>query len=516
MRSPKELHYRSERKVCLATRKRARLFDEVRDAIGLFFVNGARVGLFVHLVLAAACFGLTRAADAERFFVTLGITVAVWVIGWLVRGSWPRVGRLAPALAAALLVLGWGVTLLGFLDPSNDGSLAAPEWLADLALDGATFDLAASLAAMHRTTLLLAAMLMIIDLTTETLLHRLFLLTMALTAVGLSAYFLLQKSLPDVFQLRGLDGVTPLSFATYRYWGNGASFLNLMWPPLAAIALYAWGKRALGWSIWSGCALLVFSLLFLNVSKAGQVLGLLGLGLFALVGTAALVRSRRNALPVVSRRILVVIAVPAVVLGVALWTAVPWDRWRELGSADLGNYERFQLYRMFVKIVPEAGWLGFGPGSFEKVCRSYLTPEEVALQPYIWVAHQDYLQTGVEWGYLGSLLWAALLGLGFAGLLGGMQRKPGRSSGSDDGEYDFGVLGLVRKLGKALPPADNPVLLAGAFTAVFLTALHAGFDFPMQIPSLQLYLLTWIALGWRARLDRRRISPSEDGARWEE
>jgi hypothetical protein len=31
---------------------------------------------------------------------------------------------------------------------------------------------------------------------------------------------------------------------------------------------------------------------------------------------------------------------------------------------------------------------------------------------------------------------------------------------------------------------------------MLLTAIHAAFDFPMQIPSLGLYFLIWTALGW--------------------
>jgi O-antigen ligase len=87
-------------------------------------------------------------------------------------------------------------------------------------------------------------------------------------------------------------------------------------------------------------------------------------------------------------------------------------------------------------------------------------------------AHQDYLQTIVEWGWVGAALWAVV----FAG----------------------GVW-LCFRNARALPSGDGSrTLLFTAGLALCGIGLHALVDFPLQIASLQLYVVVFLGLGWGA------------------
>ncbi len=187
-------------------------------------------------------------------------------------------------------------------------------------------------------------------------------------------FFFLQKVAPGIFNLRSEDGGTLLSFATYRYWGNGAAFLNLMWPPLAGIALQIGFNRQRGWSLWLAAALLVFAALYVNLSKAGQILGVIGLLCFAAVAGIFLARNGREMLSRISWRVVLAGAIPVAILLVALPFAMPWQRWNYMLGQGLEQNDRTLAYHFFVQLIPDAGWAGFGPGTFQSVYWQYFTP----------------------------------------------------------------------------------------------------------------------------------------------
>jgi O-antigen ligase len=119
-------------------------------------------------------------------------------------------------------------------------------------------------------------------------------------------------------------------------------------------------------------------------------------------------------------------------------------------------------------MLPDAGAWGFGPGTFAITFPHY-TQELGAAIPGIWrFAHDDYLQTVIEWGWVGASVWALLF-------FGGLVRcfhfcRRGRS-------------------------ADRALLFTSGL-ALGGVALHALVDFPLQIASLQLYTAVYLGLGW--------------------
>jgi len=84
-------------------------------------------------------------------------------------------------------------------------------------------------------------------------------------------------------------------------------------------------------------------------------------------------------------------------------------------------------------------------------------------------AHEDYLQTMVEWGVIGSAIWLVLI---VGGYLKGWRDHLQRPE-----ELSTGV----------------------AVVALTIVGVHAMVDFPMQIGSLRYYAAVYLAILWRVR-----------------
>ena len=131
-------------------------------------------------------------------------------------------------------------------------------------------------------------------------------------------------------------------------------------------------------------------------------------------------------------------------------------------------------------MVPEAGWLGFGPGTFQVVFpgyqHSYNFGERQA--PEFWTthfwphAHEDYLEMLIEWGYVGTALWAILI---VGGIWVGLRRL--RSTREFELEW----------------------LLFCSVLGITGTLVHALLDFPLQIASIQFYFCVLLGICWSAR-----------------
>src|SRR5690606_8590326 len=100
---------------------------------------------------------------------------------------------------------------------------------------------------------------------------------------------------------------------------------------------------------------------------------------------------------------------------------------------------------------------------------------ETEFEPFwLWMqfAHQDYLQIAIELGPAGFLFWAILLG-------GAV----------------FRAAGTLRRSGWNVW-ANDTVLLYSLALSLGALLLHAAGDFPLQIPSIQLYGFVLAGLCW--------------------
>jgi hypothetical protein len=351
---------------------------------------------------------------------------------------------------------------------------------------------------MLRTTALLGGMLMAIDYWTDPTRARVLMLTLVLVSFGMVLFFFQQKIADGSTVLRSVDGQYPLAFATYRYHGNGAAYLNLCWPFSAAIALFAVIRQTPAWPIWFLPLAATFIANFLNVSKAGNVLAALGIVLILALCAPFAAREIKRRRKIRPSRI-VAAALPLLIVALALPFALPWKRWDTFSQSIEAPGSRPDVYEKFIQMASDAGAAGFGPGTFGQYSSRYLKDDPLLKGIYYASAHEDYLQTVIEWGYVGTLLWALLLVPAVILLLKGVVRHSKRRHREFEG-YRIGLTDHVAAFFNSTPlPWEACVAAAGA-TAAILTALHALVDFPMQIASLQFYFLTVIALGWSYRL----------------
>ena len=91
----------------------------------------------------------------------------------------------------------------------------------------------------------------------------------------------------------------------------------------------------------------------------------------------------------------------------------PLNRWQSM-SEQIPADARWQASRVALGALADTGFFGFGPGTFRVVFPGYNSGSGHAV-PGSWrFLHEDYLQTILEWGWLGSSLWALLFFGGIA------------------------------------------------------------------------------------------------------
>ena len=155
-----------------------------------------------------------------------------------------------------------------------------------------------------------------------------------------------------------------------------------------------------------------------------------------------------------------------------------WETsWRRLNILGFNPADRSPT-EIYLRMAPDTGVMGFGPGTFSAIFPSYQKTYDFGGRtvPLFWKdgffehAHDDYLETLIEWGCLGTLLWSVLVFGGMArGVMRYFQKQPSLS-------LRWFLLCSLLALG-------------GIFT-------HALIDFPLQIASIQLYVFVLLGICW--------------------
>jgi hypothetical protein len=373
---------------------------------------------------------------------------------------------------AALLVMGWIVTLnaRGIFDPDFHRfaplEAARPDW-------AGTVDRLASFKEMLLVTGLMGALLIAADLFQDRTWRQWLVATVGFTGASVILYGLIQRSLDirEILWVHKIPGNT-WPFATYLYHGNAGAFINLVWPWAAAMTVVEFERhsRPFHRAAWAGFFVVCLAGMIVNASKAALIVGLVQ---GVILGVWALVRLWRQFQFMKLPNILIGILVIGGSIVLVGWSA-GWEdsvtRWLRIGSQLTLENPRLQAYQYAIGMLPDAGWMGFGPGTFSHVF-PYYTLEAGSRIKGMWrYLHQDYLQTMIEWGKAGAALW---FGLYAGGWIAGWWTWQFR--------------------GKYLSSGER-ALVFGSLVALFGTALHALVDFPLQIASLRLYAVVHLGL----------------------
>ncbi len=415
------------------------------------------------LVFAPWAYGATPAWAVQILDGVLGAALLAWLVGCIPGKSLPCVG-LVPFLCV-LLLIGYGAFMAWNAHYAYNPATRAFEdvatacWRLPGAMDGA----AATAATLH-VGLVLGTLLAACDFAREKTARRALLAAMAFTGASVMLLGLLQKATgaPMIFWQPG-PARSPF-FGTYYYHGNAGSFINLTLPLIFAFALRCLERKAQP-ALWFPALLVALAAAAVNFSRAAAALSLAGVAAFAL--HAAL---HRSAWAVTRAWLVTASLAGALTLVAILLAADPTQaaqKWTWLQEQLNRENPRYAAAQACLDMTRDSAPFGFGPGTFALVFPYYSGPYGAPLRGVWLQAHQDYLQSLIEWGIPGS----ALFGILYLGALARLCRNHAHVK-------------------------SDPHLRFGCALALALTGLHALVDFPFQIASLQLYVAVLVGVGW--------------------
>lgn len=286
-------------------------------------------------------------------------------------------------------------------------------------------------------------------------------------------------------------GVTTF-FATYFYHGNAGAFLNLVWPLSAGLVIRAFTSRSQPGlrALWTIVFIVTIAGVVANTSRMAQVVALVLLVVTGLRFGPGLLRKLPGAQKSVAIAGALALILALIALAQATHLEQPLNRWQSV-SEQIPADARWQASRVALGALPGAGFFGFGPGTFRVVFPGYNIGSGHPV-PGSWrFLHEDYLQTLLEWGWLGSSLWALVF---FGGIA-------------------VGILSYNRYATRDWMPRRR-VMQPLATLALAGVAMHALVDFPFQIESIQLYVATYLGVCWGSSLwyDKSEVRRHSAGA----
>ncbi len=253
-------------------------------------------------------------------------------------------------------------------------------------------------------------------------------------------------------------------FGPYAYRSNAAQYFNLLWP----VALGFWWTLRRAAHLTAGKtgqtgsrrhqlllpAVMIMAICpIISMSRGGAIIALVNLALAALILMAALKRAHGA-----TKFGLFVFVLAILYVGFAVGGEKLGDRMKEQGLHDV---TREQMYEVGRAMAAEHPVFGSGPGSFNMLFQFYRTSREE-----YWGAqlHNDWLETRITFGWVGSALIAAAL--------------------------------LVIAMRRYLP---GGIQCGWRFAALIWVGLigclaHARFDFPFQIYSILFLFLVLCAI----------------------
>src|ERR1700677_943782 len=437
----------------------------------------------IALFYAPLAYGCTRPETLPPLWILLGLAIVLGGFSFLQNNRTAPLPRVMLAAVGLILAQGWWCTL----DPVFHTVQIASTDVVDTSFDHLK-DL--SLQSMTATTFLLGGFVIASALLAQPQLRRFLLLSVAASGILICIIGIFFKIGGDRVMAYFWDrpDIDWNDFAFYRYHGNAGAFLNLVWPIILVFTRRAYSptvgffKR----TFWTAAALTCGAALMLNASKASLIIGLLILPWP--FSTLLLNMRKRKLAPVI---IIAICFLAAGIYATSHFTNEDaFDRMIDGGQVQASAGGRMLAYRQYLDAMPQLGFFGVGPGLFQVAFPYQLSPlgnVQPGLREY---AHEDFLQTMIEWGWLGSVWWFLLF---MGGLFVAFR------------SYSHRALFSSR--------TDRHLLL-GALLGVIGTLVQSLVDFPLQIASLRLFFLTLLALCWAspqllAPPEKKVVTPTE-------
>ena len=330
---------------------------------------------------------------------------------------------------SALLLLGWWMALDAHAVFDADYSIFLP-FTSPLPNAPGSVDYFLSVAMMWRVTTLLGCIWVMASLAQDARWLLRIWWAIGLAGGSIALLGLVQKATgAEMIFWQTLDRGEPAVhtfFATFYYHGNAGAYLNLALPAVLGLAFRYVTRPAnpFARALWLTLSVIMIVAVASDTSRMGQFIAALMVLTLLVLSTRKISRGVRY---MEWRTALIALVVGAL----AFWAIVQtshldrslgrWEQTRATWERDA----RWVVDRVAMKALPEAGALGFGPGTFSAVFPHFqLAAGERAQGSWLFL-HDDYLQTLLEWGWVGGLLWA---GVFFGGIFVGLRGLAGRAS----------------------------------------------------------------------------------------
>lgn len=434
------------------------------------------------LVAAAVVYGGTQTGTQwwlEWALIAVGVTYA---FAKLLSAEHFQLSRWMLGAAGVLASLGW----LSALHPVSvfDWGLrvfvptSLKTWWPWGTVDG---DI--SIHAMRRVSGMLGALLMAGDLGSHVVWRRSALSLMAWTGVAEAVFGLMHRVSGDIGNYWGTVGTLRFketAFGFFWYHGNAGAFLNLCWPLLVTMTSREFSRppsggpfeqlRRAGHVLGLLC---IASAIWVNHSRAAQAIFLVQALVTAVVlalnhaSSGTVTRGGMRSSLVVAGAFILALAI----LGYAFDLGKSLNKWARFGDGGVDALGRWGVLRTCWQWMDQVPALGFGPGTFSAVFLVKSNGMADVPSGYWQFAHNDYLQTFLEWGWMGLLFWMAI----GCSILGGLIFTTLKTVHSDRTAAQVKMLSVT--------------------VALLSLALHAFVDFPLQIFAIQLYVATLAGVG---------------------
>lgn len=420
--------------------------------------------LAIALFYAPLAYGCTRPEMLPTLFVLLALSIVAGLVSFAASRHRPAIPMLPLVCVAALLLQGWWITC----NPSFSALVSGNGSAADMGnIHRISFD------SMTATSFLLVSFVVLCGLFGHANLRRYTLLAAAFSGALISVIGIALKlgGEPLTRYVWKPAEVDWNNFALYRYHGNAGAFLNLAWPLILVFMRRAYTPtgtytRRIAWTL---CTMACAGALFLNASKASLIIGLL---ILPWPFVTRLKRLKGQSLVLLGAGTALLIA-GLLTLSSLLAQDAAFQRMTNASDVFASASGRIEAYQQYANAVPAVGFFGIGPGLF-KVAFPYQLSNmrnvgDLAVHDF---AHEDYLQTTLEWGWLGALWWFLLIA-------GGLYRAIKNYS--------------QRELFTS--KTEHRLLLA-AILGLGGTLVQALIDFPLQVASIRLFFFVLLALCW--------------------
>jgi hypothetical protein len=401
------------------------------------------------------------------------LVVGLWLLTVIIRRRLNYLNLFALFWALLILIQGFWMTYNSKFVYDNDYNLfypfnaAFPQWPGSI-------DQSVSWSFMIQVSAFLGISFMACEISQNPIWrHRLLL---ALCWTGVSIIFLgLSQHLMD-FLLLYPKGINVWPFATYYYHGNAGAYMNLVLPLMIGKLLICFRNQEnhLERSLWTCVAAIAIAGPFINASKGATPIAILILliwSVWQIKRELFHLSHAQSILTLLSLGLILTFAFAFLIYVIGPQMAI--ERWTNALSSS-GQFARGRILtsEICLKMSAKSGAWGLGPDTFHIAFPFFTNEYGNKLYGFWRYAHMDYLQTLVEWGWIGCTTWGMFF-------LGGTIR------------VGWNYLRFYEKYA-----GKDRILTLSLFLALAGLSIHMFYDFPMQIPSIQFYALLILGMAY--------------------